>query len=285
MTETRVFEEFERSMKERDLASEIKNCSKQELAPLFLELFREHQPVLEGGCGSGKWMHFLKQNGISSVGLDWSQTLQAISREFDPTVQFDTGDLRKLPYADESFGAVMALGSIEHVIEGPREILREFHRVLRLGGVGLITVPYYSPLNRVTFGIFGEMTRRFKRINSIRRIARKAPVERNNPISYGQLLKERFRHDIYLEVDFDGFFYEYQFKTEQLNEELRNAGFTVKRVFPIWGDFGLFMKFGRLVGHYDRRADELRLTPLGGILSQLLPASAGGHMLCAIVYK
>jgi SAM-dependent methyltransferase len=283
--DTKVFEGFERSMLGRDLAVEVAACERQELAPLFLNMFRDAQPVLEAGCGSGKWLHYFKRHGIASIGLDWSEQLQAVSRQFDSSVQFDTGDLRSLPYEAETFGSVVALGSVEHVIEGPNQILREFHRVLRKGGVGVITVPYYSPLGRATYGTFGETGRRLKRISWVRKLAGKAALPRGNPVSRRELLEQRFRKDIYLETDFDGYFFEYQFIPRQFSAELQSAGFQVERIFPFAGEFGLFMRFGRLVGKYDRRSDELQLGPLGRLLSRLFPAPVGGHMLCTIVRK
>jgi SAM-dependent methyltransferase len=283
--DTKVFEGFERSMLGRDLAVEVAGCERQELAPLFLATFRDAQPVLEAGCGSGKWLHFFKQRGIISVGLDWSEQLQAVSRQLDPSVQFDTGDLRNLLYERETFGSVVALGSVEHVIEGPNQILRELYRVLRKGGAGIITVPYYSPLGRVTYGTFGELGRRLKRIGWLRKLMGKGVLKRGNPLARRELLEQRFRKDIYLETDFDGYFYEYQFTPGQLAQELQGAGFQVERIFPYAGEFGLFMRFGGLVGKYDRRADKLELGLVGKLLFRLCPASLGGHMLCAVVRK
>src|SRR5687768_336654 len=93
-----VGKQFEDEFAAKDLASDIDTCADYELTPLFMELLSPHQPVLEAGCGSGKWMHFFKRRGIDAVGIDWSEALQSRSREYDPTVAFDTGDLRALPY-------------------------------------------------------------------------------------------------------------------------------------------------------------------------------------------
>ena len=291
MSDSKIFQEFEQSFLGRDLEVEVKGCGKQELAALFVEVFRDHQPVLEGGCGSGKWLHFLKREGIASVGLDWSEPLQAVSRAYDTSVQFDTGDLRDLPYTDETFGGVMALGSIEHVIEGPRKILQELYRVLRKGGAGIITVPYYSPVARVTQGCCGEPARQLARSGFFRKLTGKPSLKPGNPVSYRELVVQRYRKDIYMELDFDGYFFEYRFRQDQLREELERAGFVVEKLYPYAGEFGLYLqlsnvlKLGRLVATFDRKAEVIHFTPLGKLLVKLLPAQQSGHMLCAVVRK
>ena len=54
-TANRVSDGFESGFMERDWESQIKNCDDYFLTPLFLELLSAHQPVLEAGCGSGRW--------------------------------------------------------------------------------------------------------------------------------------------------------------------------------------------------------------------------------------
>jgi len=59
----------------QSLAKQIADCDRYELAFLFLKLFRDQQPVLEAGCGSGRWCGWFHKNGICSDGVDWSQEL------------------------------------------------------------------------------------------------------------------------------------------------------------------------------------------------------------------
>lgn len=68
-----------------------------------------------------------------------------------PTVDYVTGDLEpgramtevditKLPFADASFDAVMAIDVLEHIPDD-RAAFRELHRILRPGGWALLRVP------------------------------------------------------------------------------------------------------------------------------------------------
>lgn len=76
------------------------------------------------------------------VGLDYPATAAGYSGA-RPCV---FGDARQLPVADESFDTVMLLDVAEH-IAGPTAAFLEAGRVLRRGGVLLITIPFAYPLH------------------------------------------------------------------------------------------------------------------------------------------
>lgn len=276
---------FESSFLSKELERHVQTCPSYELTPLFLYLLAKHQPVLEAGCGSGRWLHFFKQHGINAVGIDWSQALQERSRAYDPTVQFDIGDLRELPYPDGVFGAVIALGSPEHVIEGPKRILQELHRVLRPGGVGIISVPYYSLVRRFVWVLKKEALRKVKCNPFLARFTGRGPIAAGNTESSSAMKAKRYRRDIYMDLDERGYFYQYVFTKSQFAEELRGAGFCVDRLFPCVRDGGILANFGKLAGTSDRFTYEVRFTVLGRILSKVLSTNATGHMLCGVVHK
>jgi SAM-dependent methyltransferase len=122
---------FERSFLSQPLEKQIEDCNRYELAPIFLDLFRNRQPVLEAGCGSGRWCAWFYRNGIQSDGVDWSKRLCDRAKAEIPSSSFFACDMQFLPMPNEQYGGLIALGSIEHLIDGPLRALREFHRVLR----------------------------------------------------------------------------------------------------------------------------------------------------------
>ncbi len=282
---SRVSDDFESGFMDRTIDAQIEKCRDYRLTPLFLELLSANQPVLEAGCGSGQWMHFFKRHGIESVGIDWSPALQQRSLDFDPTVRFDTGDMRDLPYADGSFGSLIALGSPEHVIDGPRQIFREFFRVLRPGGVGIVTVPYFSTFRACVRRPFAEPVRRLKRNALLRRFFGKSPLKPGNPESHREVLARRFRPDIYLQVDFDGFFYQYQFTKRQIQEELKLAGFEIEQCFGFNAAGGILLTLFGLAGKLDRKSQEPQLNWFGKVLLKTFSEDQVGHMLCTVIRK
>jgi len=112
-------------------------------APLAA-LFRAHVPAgadcLDLGCGDGRASGlWLKQNARSYVGVDISENAvrQARAAGLDARVIMDA---TRLPFSERSFDVAVCLEVLEHVFE-PAAVATELARVLRPGGVVLVTVP------------------------------------------------------------------------------------------------------------------------------------------------
>jgi SAM-dependent methyltransferase len=105
--------------------------------------------ILEGGCGLGSYVHYYHQAGFDVVGLDFAPAVIARLSAHFPAMNWVGGDVRALPFEDDSFGLYLSFGVIEHFADGYDNILSEAFRVLRPGGRLLVTVPYFSPLRRL----------------------------------------------------------------------------------------------------------------------------------------
>jgi SAM-dependent methyltransferase len=93
--------------------------------------------ILDLGCGTGGVLQHLGAFG-DALGLDPApEAAQYCQRRAVPMV---VGSGMDLPFADASFDAVLALDVIEHVPDDVA-LLREAQRILRPGGVLVVTVP------------------------------------------------------------------------------------------------------------------------------------------------
>ncbi len=119
------------------------------LTALIVEALPPGGPVLEAGCGLGQYVLLLRARGSPVVGVDWSQPALLACRRLAP-VPLAAMDLSSLALRDGVFAAYISLGVVEHDPAGPDAILAEARRVLRPGGVALVSVPYLNGVRRLT---------------------------------------------------------------------------------------------------------------------------------------
>jgi SAM-dependent methyltransferase len=113
--------------------------------------------TLEAGCGLGHFTVAANALGYQAEGLDWSaETIETIRQKF-PSIPWHVGDVRSLEFATESFDTVYSPGVCEHFIEGPITVLSETHRILRRGGIAIVSTPCFNAwlqrnVDRATLG-------------------------------------------------------------------------------------------------------------------------------------
>lgn len=101
--------------------------------------------VLEAGSGEGYGADMIAGVAQRVTGLDYDESAVAHVRARYPRVEMIQGNLAALPLDDESVDVVVNFQVIEHLWD-QGQFLRECLRVLRPGGVLLISTP-----NRITF--------------------------------------------------------------------------------------------------------------------------------------
>ena len=105
--------------------------------------------VLDVGCGRGDLGAALVRRGWRVTGIDPSDQACAVARTRGMETRVAT--LESAMLADESFDVVVMSHSLEHVAE-PRADLARVRRLLRPGGLLLISVPNFGSWQRERFG-------------------------------------------------------------------------------------------------------------------------------------
>ncbi|MBN3037410.1 MAG: class I SAM-dependent methyltransferase, partial [Candidatus Diapherotrites archaeon] len=93
--------------------------------------------VLELGCGNGKTLAALIRTGSAVTAIDSSPHAVELCKDLNADVR--VADACALPFADNSFDAVIAFHVLEHV-EDKAKAVAEARRVLKQGGVLLVRV-------------------------------------------------------------------------------------------------------------------------------------------------
>jgi SAM-dependent methyltransferase len=99
--------------------------------------------ILDVGCGTGMLLEDLQTRGIAA-GLDFSPVALEYCRG-RKLESLGEADVRHLPIRSGCADIVTALDLIEH-IEDDKGLLLECHRVLRPGGIAVMSVPAHKEL-------------------------------------------------------------------------------------------------------------------------------------------
>ena len=97
--------------------------------------------LLEVGCGEGRGIDFLLPGITSYAAIDKIAPVIDMLQKKYPQGRFLSGNIPPLSsFADNSFDSLVSFQVIEH-IQDDRLFLKEIHRVLKPGGIALLTTP------------------------------------------------------------------------------------------------------------------------------------------------
>ncbi|GIW45853.1 MAG: hypothetical protein KatS3mg077_3135 [Candidatus Binatia bacterium] len=213
------------------VADHVDLCGYETTLPVFLRELPRDCAVLDAGCGLARWVIYLRRHGFHVLGTDLALPALRAAAENGARGWLFASDTLRLPLRDQSLGGIISLGVIEHDEAGPMAALHELYRVLRPGGVALVSVPYNNPWRRCV-------------INHLRR------------------LRDWQKRRSGLELKFA----EYRFSASELRGFLEQAGFTVSSIHAddfhlplgkgLWVDSSSF--FGYRDGMFDMKPGRKR---------------------------
>ena len=127
---------------------------------LLASELRDRGRVLEVGVGTGLLALRLHEAGLPLIGLDLSAPMLAKLVEKAggaPPIPLVLGDATAMPFADGAFGAAY-LRWVLHLIPDWRVALAEMARVVRPGGVLLVSLGAFDEVGRAIRARFSEIT-------------------------------------------------------------------------------------------------------------------------------
>jgi len=125
----------QRALVQQTLEMIYKNPVPPKMCQVLLEMLRpiayEGCSLLEVGCSSGYYyeiLEYLLEKRINYTGVDYSEAMIKMARDYYPRPNFQVADGAKLPYADKSFHIAISSCVILHT-PNYREQLKETTRV------------------------------------------------------------------------------------------------------------------------------------------------------------
>lgn len=131
------------------IGNEVSNCPEWRIIRCFEKYLPEDKLILEAGSGIGTWLIYLRDKGYNIEGVEHDRNAVVRLKEFRQDIPVRVGDIRDLPYDDNSLGAYISLGVLEHFEEGAEQPLLEARRVLMPGGIIVLTVPFNNLFRRI----------------------------------------------------------------------------------------------------------------------------------------
>lgn len=178
----------------------------------YLPYLQRDDLILEAGSGLSAALIPLLHRGYHVIGLDYALNALYASHAHTPSLPLVAGDVHHLPFPDDTLGAYLSFGVLEHFPHGMGAALREAHRALKPDGILVLTIPYPNVVWRLA----------------------------------------QWRRERQGKTRIDDDFYESTYTRAQLMDEVRAAGFEVVRALPtshsftLWGLHGMF----RAQGYY-----------------------------------
>lgn len=123
---------------------------------LFNDEQKKSKKVLDFGSGSGFLVGELQKKGIDAYGVDSEKA--AIDYGIGRGIKNLSTHTEKLDFPNDSFDCVITMDVLEH-IENERPVLDELVRVLKPGGICVVTVPMYMFL----WGVQDEVAYHYRR--------------------------------------------------------------------------------------------------------------------------
>ena len=116
-----------------------------ESADKFLGLIKPGGKVLDVGCGAGLKTKYLLEQGFEPVGIDFSEEMIKLAKEYCPKVQFFVEDIRQ-PLGLGMFDGIFAQAVLLHIPKAEVvKVLQNFYEHLNQPGYLYIVVKELRP--------------------------------------------------------------------------------------------------------------------------------------------
>ena len=244
-----------------DFDALLRSCRYDDGVRLSLEwLINKQSKILEAGCGLGRVVKYLHDLGFQNVwGIELNEEAVAYTNREFPELRIVAGDLLGMDmiFGADSFDYVLSFGVVEHFPSGLEDPLKAIWRVLRPGGIAIVTVPSLNTIRRIV-----DLVDRSRHYVNPRRNALVRKVFRKKPLS-GRMSRE-FLYYVYPP---GGPFFEYRLTPKEFESACIVAGFQILKSVPISHIDGLYHLFGARLVKFENW--EFEVSRPGAIINNL----------------
>lgn len=126
------------------IAKQYAQYTETELMQYQLSKFASVLPgkkVLDAGCGAGRDVAYLSEDGLDVIGIDISEGILEEAKKRYPKLKFKPMDFSNMKFKDKSFDGIWCMAGLIHTDRNDiPKVLKEFSRVLNENGILYIAV-------------------------------------------------------------------------------------------------------------------------------------------------
>lgn len=96
--------------------------------------YKEHETILDAGCGIGRNMHWFLQNNLCIYGIDSNTTyITELKMDFPnlPPIRLQVADIEQMPFGDNFFNHIIS-SAVLHFAESTQHFLNIMHEMFRV---------------------------------------------------------------------------------------------------------------------------------------------------------
>lgn len=119
------------------------NSRMEKVKKLLKGIDLKDKKVLDVGCGGGQYMEYFLSKNAKTIGIDYSEKMIDMAKEYlegNKKSRFSLikADANNLPFPSNTFNLVLSIGLLEYLSK-PEKALSEIHRVLKKGGLAIMS--------------------------------------------------------------------------------------------------------------------------------------------------
>lgn len=180
----------ERYKSVKDLCSAEMISRKLAVLSLLDKFEVKNGKLLDAGCGSGVMVQEFLSRGFEVCGIDVSQKMIDEANKFikNDKAHFSVGDVESLNFPADTFDVVVSIGVLDY-LEADDAVIKEFKRVLKPGGVAVLSVSNkFSPVHVLRTSLLPFVKGIFQRQSHEKVYCAKFSTRAHNPWGFNKLL-------------------------------------------------------------------------------------------------
>lgn len=99
----------------KEFANNVADLAPMESIQKFINFLPARAKILDIGCGSGRDAKIFTENGLSVLGIDFSQNLINIAQSHAPLAEFQIMDIETMKFSPSSFDGAWAGCILSHI--------------------------------------------------------------------------------------------------------------------------------------------------------------------------